>query len=322
MIEHRSGSTQTATRDARALLRENRPADAVALVQALLAVRMGTAEDYMLLGIALAQAGDTAGAVEALEHAVVIDGGDPAAHFNLGQVYRQIGRNRDALRVFERACSLRPDYHAAITAAAELRGRSAPLSGGLTWQSPTVTPPTVPDVVAPPRVHRLTAPPPAREWNPGGWPNAIASPVAPAEPEPVPRPQGLTVLLVLTFIGATIGLVSGLIAIVTGGLLGSGGPGAAGSGSVPASGALLGLGILALVESVARLSVGWVLWQGYRWARLAMMGIIGVGILLSFVTLFQASDPYATGRGFGGLLLPLIFLTVLNQDAVKEYCTR
>jgi tetratricopeptide (TPR) repeat protein len=321
MIEERNGSARTAVNEVRSLLRTNRPAEAAALLRALLAVRMGTAEDYMLFGIALAQTGATSAALEALEQAVVIDPRDPVAHFNLGQVYRQAGRDRQALRAFDRACSLRPDYRVAITAAAEMRGRDAPLGLGLSGQPPTQAWPGV-AAPTPIRTERLTAPPPATEWNPGGWDHAPILSAAEVEREPVPRPRCLTVLLILTYIGATMGLITGLITILAGGLLGSVGPRALGLGPMPSSGTVIGLGVFALVESAARLGVGCVLWQGYRWARVAMMGVLGMGMVLPLVTLFHAADLYAEAKGFGGLLFPILFIAVLNLDSVKEYCTR
>src|SRR5205807_4301708 len=81
-----------------------------------------------LLGVALAQAGENAAAIETLERCVALEPGNAAAHFNLGQLYRQAGRRDKALAEFEQALALRPDYPAAARAARACRSVGVDLS--------------------------------------------------------------------------------------------------------------------------------------------------------------------------------------------------
>jgi hypothetical protein len=117
------------TEEARALLQQNRPADAASLLEEYLKTTAGTATDYMLLGVALTQSGQGMMALQALEQAVELDPANAAAHLNLGHAYRQFGRRSDALAAFERALQLRPDYPAAARAAAELRRQTSAAAG-------------------------------------------------------------------------------------------------------------------------------------------------------------------------------------------------
>jgi cytochrome c-type biogenesis protein CcmH/NrfG len=89
MIEERGAPAENAADEARLLLRNQRPAEAARLMRASLADRPGTAGEQMLLGVALAQTGERTEALAALERAVLLDPDDAAAHFNLGQLYRQ-----------------------------------------------------------------------------------------------------------------------------------------------------------------------------------------------------------------------------------------
>jgi tetratricopeptide (TPR) repeat protein len=129
MSEEMTNPQRTVSEEARALLQQNRPADAAVLLEEYLKTTAGTASDYMLLGAALTQSGQGMMALQALEQAVELEPDNPAAHFNLGQGYRQFGRRSDALTEFERALQLRPDYPAAARAAEELRQPATPPAG-------------------------------------------------------------------------------------------------------------------------------------------------------------------------------------------------
>jgi hypothetical protein len=107
-------------------LQEGQAAEAARLLESYLRRQGGTADEFMLLGIALHQAGQGLAGLQALEQAVELEPGNAAAHMNLGQVYRDFGRHPQALAQMERALELRPDYPAASRAAEELRRQLAP----------------------------------------------------------------------------------------------------------------------------------------------------------------------------------------------------
>src|SRR5262245_29148851 len=122
MSEEKASSVERSAREeARGLLQQDRAAEAARVMRGYLSRHEGTASDLVQLGVALAQWGEGLAAIPPLEQAVAMEPNNAAAHFNLGQVYRQGGRQREALAAFERALQLRPDYPAAARAAAELR---------------------------------------------------------------------------------------------------------------------------------------------------------------------------------------------------------
>jgi tetratricopeptide (TPR) repeat protein len=147
---------QDVIEEARALLQRNLPSEAARLLQDNLNRRAGTAAEYMLLGVALAGAGEGLSAIQALEQAISLEPDNAAVHFNLGQVYLQGGRRRQALAAFDRALELRPQYPAAAQAAAELRLSLAGTSASAR-RAPS-------------------------DFEPGS-PSRFAPPVAPAEPQ-------------------------------------------------------------------------------------------------------------------------------------------
>src|SRR5438034_6186982 len=128
--ETASSAERSASEEARGLLQQNRAAEAARVMRGYLSSHTGKAADLVLLGVALAQSGEGLAAIQPLEQAVGMEPNNAVAQFNLGQVYRQGGRQREALAAFERALQLRPDYPAAARAAAELRAAAAPAAGG------------------------------------------------------------------------------------------------------------------------------------------------------------------------------------------------
>jgi hypothetical protein len=106
---------------ARAYLQQNQPGEAVQAIRRYLSYAPGRAIDYLLLGVAEAQAGAGLQAIAALEHAASMDPRDPTIAYNLGVLYRQAGRGHEALAAFERAVDLRPDYDAACRALEQMR---------------------------------------------------------------------------------------------------------------------------------------------------------------------------------------------------------
>jgi tetratricopeptide (TPR) repeat protein len=83
--------------------------EAHALASAILAREPENADAFNLLGVALAQRGDDAAAVDALSRAVHLNPNHPGTQINLGNVLRRLGRFDEAVDSFRRAIALRPD---------------------------------------------------------------------------------------------------------------------------------------------------------------------------------------------------------------------
>jgi tetratricopeptide (TPR) repeat protein len=315
MIAEKDIATCTAADQTRDLLRSQRPAEAVRLMRGTLMERLGTAEEYSLLGMALAQSGESAAALHALDQAVGVDPSDAVAHFHRGQLYLQEGRRREALEAFEHALAMRPRYAAAAAAAAKLRQQGVPSPLAQNRQPHRVYRRT-----ATPCVQRLAAPTAVTDQSCGGWNSILAEPVPEVEHPSMARPRSLTVLIILTYAGATFGLIGSLLELLTGGLIGLAGPRALGADDASATALILGTAVFVMALSAARLVIGNYLWYGFPWARHAMMGVLAVGMFPPFLTLCQASGLYEAAAGIGGLLLSLIFLVALNLNSVKEYC--
>jgi tetratricopeptide (TPR) repeat protein len=98
---------------AKECLRQKQPSEAAAAIRHRLNFCPGTALDYELLGVALAQAGDNEHAVAALEQAEKMNSHEATIPYDLGLVYRRAGRTADAVAAFKRALALKPDYEAA-----------------------------------------------------------------------------------------------------------------------------------------------------------------------------------------------------------------
>src|SRR4051812_904294 len=93
MTESSQDVEQCVTTRARRFLQEGQAAEAAQLLESYLRRNGGTADEFMLLGIALHQAGQGLAGLQALEQAVELEPGNAAAHMNLGQVYRDFGRH-------------------------------------------------------------------------------------------------------------------------------------------------------------------------------------------------------------------------------------
>jgi tetratricopeptide (TPR) repeat protein len=121
-----SRDAEAVTSEARALLDRDQPSEAAQLLRMHLQQHAGTAAEYMLLGVALSNSDEGLMALETFEQAVALEPENAAAHYNLGQAYREFGRDREALREWESALRLRPGYPAAVRAIAEIRRQSVP----------------------------------------------------------------------------------------------------------------------------------------------------------------------------------------------------
>jgi tetratricopeptide (TPR) repeat protein len=119
-------------RQARELLEQKQPQEAIQVIRRHLSFAPATSTDYEFLAVALAQSGERQPAIEAMEQASKMDSHDAAIAYNLGLLYRQAGREQDAVTAFERAVGLRPDYAAAREALEQLQQQGLAVSPGRT----------------------------------------------------------------------------------------------------------------------------------------------------------------------------------------------
>jgi tetratricopeptide (TPR) repeat protein len=306
MAEATGDQPKTVLEEAREFLTQKQPAEAVRILREHLAQGSGTAEEQMLLGVAAAQTRDNVAAITAFEQAIALDPNNPVAHYNLGQIYRQVGRLQEALAACERALQLRPDYPAATSAAAELR-------------------------------RQIQAAPPVVETRPAATPapaSGYGYPAAPGYGGPssasesyasVSRPVGITILVVLNDIGAVLMIIGGLFLLLGAGAALVGGAGGAGrpGGISPVGAAALGgglavLAIVFIVLGVAILAISYFLWKGYSWARWVFMILLALGILSALPGLAGKTAIYS----IIGIVMDIVWLVVLNTQAAKEYCTQ
>ena len=171
---------------------------------------------------------------------------------------------------------------------------------------PAPSPPPPPPAPAPGTVPQWASAAPSR-----GRPRPSA--------RPVPRPFGVSLLVVLCDIGALLGLIASVLGIVA--LVGFGGLGEA-----------LAMGVLALVLLFAAilinlgiLIVGYFLWKGFNWARITFMVLLGLWAL-------QCVPGLLAGLRYGAvgavalpvlqILVCVLFIVILNGRGAREYCTR
>ncbi len=109
-------------RQAKELLRQGQPDEAATTIRRYLAFAPGAAKHYMLLAVALAEAGEGLSAISAMEQATAMEPNDPAIAYNAGLLYRQAGRPQQAVAALEKAIELKPDYDLAKKALEEVRG--------------------------------------------------------------------------------------------------------------------------------------------------------------------------------------------------------
>src|SRR5689334_22316815 len=95
---------------AREFLLQKQPDEAVAAIRHRLNFCPGTAVDYELLGVALAQAGDYEHAMSALEQAEKMNSHEATIPYDLGLVYRRAGLMEAAVAAFQRALAINPNY--------------------------------------------------------------------------------------------------------------------------------------------------------------------------------------------------------------------
>jgi Flp pilus assembly protein TadD len=98
-----------------------RPSEALTFYQQAAALEPDSAEWPRNIGVLLANLGDVAGAVAALETAVTLAPNDPQLQYELGQVYAYAGRFEQARLAFAQALMLNPDVGLETAVAEQLR---------------------------------------------------------------------------------------------------------------------------------------------------------------------------------------------------------
>jgi Flp pilus assembly protein TadD len=106
-----SGEARSEYDRALALLRQNRLAEGIALLEIVIEQVPDATVPYIDLGIAYRLAGDVESAEEALDVAAALSPDNPIVHNELGIVHREAGRFTDARASYERALSVFGDFH-------------------------------------------------------------------------------------------------------------------------------------------------------------------------------------------------------------------
>ena len=130
------------------------------------------------------------------------------------------------------------------------------------------------------------------------------------------RPQGVTIIAILAFIGGIFAIVAGLGLTVLGGVLG---------GAIAASGeaagglfggllAIFGIGTLGL--GIAEIVVGWGLWGLKPWAWAVSIIVFIVNIVLTVLTALAGNSLLSIGTVVG-IAIPAIILYYLMTPPVK-----
>ena len=93
-----------------ALLQQNQPAEAEAVLQAAVAVAERDVESYINLGLALKAQGKMERASAAYQAALAVEPRHFGALYNLGNVYQETGRLAEAVTAYEAALAAKPDF--------------------------------------------------------------------------------------------------------------------------------------------------------------------------------------------------------------------
>jgi hypothetical protein len=131
---------------------------------------------------------------------------------------------------------------------------------------------------------------------------------APARP-PTARPSGATLVVVLTDIKALFAALASVVVLI-----------AAGASGSPVAGPVVLPALFMLPLSIGVLVVAHFCWNGYNWARVAVMVLLILGALGQ---IGRAAGP----TGFQlvpalQLLVQVLCIAILNTEPVKEYCSR
>ncbi len=116
------------------------------------------------------------------------------------------------------------------------------------------------------------------------------------------RPIGILIVGVLLFL-------SGLIQIISGGVLFLG-----------SSGAVSSFAVLAVVIGLVTLALGYGALQGWGWVWTLTMVVMVISVIIAAVNLLGVALGSTTGlAGIGGLLIPLIVLLYMNTRGVRAW---
>ena len=97
------------------LIDQDRPADAVPVLEEAVTLQPDAADALANLGLALSRLKRNEEAVARYEQALALNGDIPELHTNLGAALLNLGRADDAANAHRRALQLRPDWHLAKT---------------------------------------------------------------------------------------------------------------------------------------------------------------------------------------------------------------
>lgn len=106
-----SGETVTRYDQALRLLRQQRFAEGIRILEEIIENAPEITAPYVELGIAYGQVGNLDSAVEALEMAALLSPEHPIVHNELGIAYRKSGRFEDARAQYEKALEVFSDFH-------------------------------------------------------------------------------------------------------------------------------------------------------------------------------------------------------------------
>jgi tetratricopeptide (TPR) repeat protein len=106
-----SGDARSEYERALALLRQDRYAEGIAILETVIEQVPDATVPYIDLGIAYRLAGDAGSAEDALAFAAALSPDNPIVHNELGIVYRESGRFADARTSYERALTVFDDFH-------------------------------------------------------------------------------------------------------------------------------------------------------------------------------------------------------------------
>lgn len=143
--------------------------------------------------------------------------------------------------------------------------------------------------------------------------------------EVVRRPSDLALLVILVDLGAILMVLLGIGALFLGGA-GAAAVGVAGSAGAEGAAVAAVIGVAAMVIGIILiviyggiLVVSHFLWNGFGWARIAMMVLVGLSVLSNLRDLMTGGEKLIPALV---LAVMVLFLIILNKQDVKAYCSR
>lgn len=305
------------------------------------------------LGVAYSQKGLHAQANRALQTAVELEPTNPSFQFNRGVALEQAGDGAGAAAAYRATLQLNPE-HAQARARLQGLGAAGPAAAAVRPPPPPTAPPAAapgaPWLTGQPAAAAASEGPPGtvqcahcRQWSKpalscewcssplnsapapstapwlqGSYRSVAESGTTSPTPEGAagqqrPRPLGVSLLVVLYDLGA---LCSILLSVGVG-------FGVARTLASPAGlplGTVMGVFIAATVVMAAvMVTISCYLWKGYNWARIAMIVLIGLGVLGQIFQLLASSNRVIP---LLELTVSVLFLVILTSRSTREFCTR